>query len=183
MEDILRTFWCDVCKVPIINNNICTCGKETKFLSNDLRPVFPEERKLMFYLTQDKNFLNGYVWASKGLFYYFNGEQKKYSLDIFNNISQTDLLIDLLQNQNLNEEYELFNKEISTFVKNNSLRLNELQYYSSNIVKESVKQYSSSLPIISFSGGKDSTVASHLVITSLSNPSILHIFGDQCVNN
>ena len=31
---------------------------------------------------------------------------------------------------------------------------------------------------VSFSGGKDSTVTSHLVRTALSNPSIIHIFGD-----
>ena len=32
--------------------------------------------------------------------------------------------------------------------------------------------------VISFSGGKDSTVTADVVIKALSNPSLVHIFGD-----
>ncbi|MGL4946404.1 MAG: phosphoadenosine phosphosulfate reductase family protein, partial [Cetobacterium sp.] len=38
--------------------------------------------------------------------------------------------------------------------------------------------YSKRVPMVSFSGGKDSTVVSHLVRKALNNQSILHIFGD-----
>ena len=51
-------YWCDDCNVPLIhkatdrNRGICPlCGKETKYLCADLRPVFPEERLLYEILT------------------------------------------------------------------------------------------------------------------------------------
>ena len=47
----------------------------------------------------------------------------------------------------------------------------------SYIVKAS-EGYDQTSMFVSFSGGKDSTVTSHLVRTALSNPSIIHIFGD-----
>ena len=45
-------------------------------------------------------------------------------------------------------------------------------------VEEVVKKYRKRLPMVSFSGGKDSTVVSHIVRKSLNEQKILHIFGD-----
>ncbi|MDY2801442.1 MAG: phosphoadenosine phosphosulfate reductase family protein, partial [Fusobacterium mortiferum] len=45
-------------------------------------------------------------------------------------------------------------------------------------IEEVLQKYSTRVPMVSFSGGKDSTVVSHLVRKTLNNQSILHIFGD-----
>ena len=55
IEDIpTEVYWCKSCKVPIIqamnqvDKGTCPlCGKKTKYLTTDLRPVFPEERLLL----------------------------------------------------------------------------------------------------------------------------------------
>lgn len=55
VEDIpVEIYWCVHCKTPIIQNvnqadkGICPlCGEKIKYLSADLRPVFPEERLLL----------------------------------------------------------------------------------------------------------------------------------------
>jgi phosphoadenosine phosphosulfate reductase len=45
-------------------------------------------------------------------------------------------------------------------------------------IEEQVKRYAKREIVVSFSGGKDSVVVSHLVRKALNNQSILHIFGD-----
>ena len=52
IEDLpTEVYWCAHCKVPIIqvatqaDKGLCPlCTKKMKYLSTDLRPVFPEER-------------------------------------------------------------------------------------------------------------------------------------------
>ncbi|MGL6167747.1 MAG: phosphoadenosine phosphosulfate reductase family protein, partial [Fusobacteriaceae bacterium] len=45
-------------------------------------------------------------------------------------------------------------------------------------VEEVMNKYSKRVPMVSFSGGKDSTVVSHIVRKATNNQSVLHIFGD-----
>ena len=55
IEDLpTKIYWCKNCKTPVIqtinqpDEGICPiCGKKTKYLSSDIRPVFPEERLLI----------------------------------------------------------------------------------------------------------------------------------------
>lgn len=62
VEDIpVEVYWCPECKVPIINTTTqadkgsCPlCGHKTKYMSADLRPVFPEERLLLELLLEKK---------------------------------------------------------------------------------------------------------------------------------
>ena len=54
VDDIpYEVYWCSDCNIPIIKSandnesNVCPiCGHEIKYLTTDLRPVFPEERLL-----------------------------------------------------------------------------------------------------------------------------------------
>ena len=77
----------------------------------------------------------------------------------------------------------------SAFIKRNSQRFNELTknekrdkegYYigAYPFILEIFEKYKNRITLVSFSGGKDSTVVSHLVRKALNNPTILHIFGD-----
>ena len=74
VEDIpVEIYWCKHCHAPIIqsltqaNKGVCPiCKRETKYLSTDLRPVFPEERLLVELLLGKKPFewMEKSVWAS-----------------------------------------------------------------------------------------------------------------------
>ncbi len=58
IEDLpTEIFWCKECRSPVIYNTnaadkgICPiCRKKTRYMAQDLRPVFPEERLLMAVL-------------------------------------------------------------------------------------------------------------------------------------
>ena len=79
VEDIpIEIHWCVHCKTPIIQNvtqadkGICPlCGEIIKYLSADLRPVFPEERLLLELLLdkEPNEFIKKSVWAANSRYY------------------------------------------------------------------------------------------------------------------
>ena len=89
----LQVYWCKNCNTPIIHKmnqidkGICPiCGKKTKYLTTDIRPVFPEER-LLLELLLDKEphaFIRNSVWAADSR-YYIDGK----SIAIPNELFQT----------------------------------------------------------------------------------------------
>ncbi len=172
----MQVNWCKNCQSPIINQSICQCGEETKYLATDIRPVFTEERYLLYYITKNDSFLDGNVWASKSFKYYLNG--KPFSL------GKKDLSIDINHEYVKNEAYRYtlnesdFDQEIRRFVYNNRSYLQEKEFAAFWFIEDTIKKYAEPLAIVSFSGGKDSTLVSHLTCRALSNPSIIHLFGD-----
>ena len=40
-------YWCDECNIPIFDKVCPACGTEGKYISTDMRPVFPEENVLI----------------------------------------------------------------------------------------------------------------------------------------
>lgn len=62
VEDLpVEIYWCGHCKTPIIqvanqaDLGICPlCNRKTKYMSSDLRPVFPQERLLLEVLLGKK---------------------------------------------------------------------------------------------------------------------------------
>ena len=84
VEDIpVEVYWCPECKVPVINTatqadkGLCPlCGQKTKYLSADLRPVFPEERLLLELLLGKKpyEYMQKSVWAANSS-YYIDGKR------------------------------------------------------------------------------------------------------------
>ena len=62
IEDIpTEIYWCESCKVPIIQDvnqidkGTCpVCGEKARYMTSDLRPVFPEERLLLELLTGNR---------------------------------------------------------------------------------------------------------------------------------
>lgn len=65
--------------------------------------------------------------------------------------------------------------------KANKSTINELEKKAISFIKETLKSFPKRKPVISFSGGKDSTVVSYLVRKSLRTNKVLHIFGDTTI--
>lgn len=177
-------YWCNICKVPIIKSakdidkTICTlCSGNTSYLSADLRPVFPEER-LFFEIIKGKplGYINDSVWASNNR-YYVNGKTKTLAASVYNKISADKIRIMLEQYSNLNS-YEQFNRHIERFIEANRSRLVEIIDESCDFIKNVAISFPKTDIVISFSGGKDSTVTADLVVRALQEPSLVHIFGD-----
>ncbi len=180
----VEIFWCDSCKIPIIKNSnavdktICPlCESTTSYLCADLRPVFPEERLLFEILTgtpfctKDKS-----VWAN-GSRYYINNKPHMLSSKVYEYANTSTVIQKMNDNKEANT-YEYFNEFIEKFIQANQDRLNYLKNEAYSFIQSSSKKYSEDNLVVSFSGGKDSTVVADLVVRALSNPSIVHIFGD-----
>ena len=177
-------YWCDECNTPIIkqasdkSKNICPiCNNQSRYLASDLRPVFPEERLLIELLLDcPLKYIKSSVWASNNR-YYFDGKVKSVAINKFANANIPELIAGLNRYKNENT-YEFFDGHIETFVKANSDRLVFIKNEAYDFIRENAKKFPANNTVISFSGGKDSTVVADLVVRALENPSLVHIFGN-----
>ena len=153
------------------------CGGKLKYLTTDLRPVFPEERLLIEILFDEPmKFHQSSVWASTNR-YYIDGKVVTLSSKIYKKYS-SKYISDELEKYKDKNNYIYFNNNIEKFIKLNKERLNYLYDEAYNFIKDTQGKFPIENIIISFSGGKDSTVTADLVVRALSDPSIVHIFGD-----
>ncbi len=179
-----EVYWCDNCKVPIVNftnridKDICpTCHRSTTYLCADLRPVFPEER-LLVEIVQGKPlaYINQSVWASKNR-YYIDGKSISINSNFYRRLS-ADIIQDSLENYKAQNNYAFFNVNIAQFIEANKARLNYIVDEAYSFVQYAAKGYPHESIVISFSGGKDSTVTADLTSRALSDASLVHIFGN-----
>lgn len=186
VEDLpVEVFWCDNCCIPVIqttnqaDKGICPiCGEVTKYIAADLRPVFPEERILLeLLLGMEQNaLLKKSVWANNNR-YYINGK----SITLPNSTYQTtntDAITKELHNRQSTASYTFFEENIEKFTIANTTRLNYLKDEAFDFIQRAASKFPEENIVISFSGGKDSTVTEDLTVKALSNPSLVHIFGD-----
>jgi phosphoadenosine phosphosulfate reductase len=186
IEDLpVEIFWCDQCKAPIIQTSTqadkgtCTiCKGKTKYMSADLRPVFPEERLLLELLLQKKphEYIKESVWASNNR-YYVNGKSIAIPNSLYSTID-TNEIINLLNNNKYENSYEHFDKHMTAFVMANQSRLHYLIDEAHSFIQKAALKFPEERIVVSFSGGKDSTVTADLAVKALSNPSLVHIFGN-----
>lgn len=179
-----ETYWCGDCRVPLIkaagtaDKNICpVCGGNATYLCADLRPVFPEERLLLELMTAKPfAYIEKSVWASNNR-YYIEGKPKAISLRTYQKHSPEEIGRLLEQYWPDNNDL-LFKQNIERFVQTNKVRLNFLFDEACAFIKESAEDYPRENIVLSFSGGKDSTVTTDLVVRALGDPSLVYIFGD-----
>lgn len=179
-----EVFWCDECKVPIIkaansiDKNICTlCNGNTTYLCADLRPVFPEERLLLEIIgAKPFAYHDKAIWASNNR-YYINGKVKLITTSFYKKNSPK-VIRELLDQYSVQNDYLYFNQSIERFIKANQDRLNYLKDEAFAFIQSAAEKYPHESIVLSFSGGKDSTVTADLAARALSNPSLVHIFGD-----
>ncbi|WFD11307.1 phosphoadenosine phosphosulfate reductase family protein [Tepidibacter hydrothermalis] len=173
-----KLYWCNDCNIPI-HDQICgLCGKKGKYITTDLRPVFPEERLLLEVLQGEPfKYKDSSVWNGAGNRYIVDGKKLKITIkDLMKNDSNK-VRQQIEENTNKNS-YDKFNEYIKKFVQANKGRFNSIVSMSTDEINKDIKGYGFDQMFVSFSGGKDSTVVSDLVTKALSKPRIIHIFGD-----
>lgn len=171
-------YWCKECNVPIYEKKCSVCSTRGKLIGTDLRPVFPEERLLLEILIDEPfKFKNASVWNSSGNRYIVDGVKLRYSQKDLMKMNADEVISKLKKYKDENI-YDVFNKYIKRFIEANKDRYNFLVTEASNFIINQKKNYNDDEAFVSFSGGKDSTVVSDLVIRALGMPSIIHIFGD-----
>lgn len=174
----MRINWCTNCNIPIIGRDSCNCATATTYLATDARPVFPQERYLLYLLTRNESYLTAAVWAGKGHRYLLNGESINEPLTEIMKDANLEAIRQDLASTSFSKMELAFSEEMDRFVEANKDHILKLEYAAEYCIKDAVNKYETCLPIVSFSGGKDSTVVSDLVRRALSDSSVLHLFGD-----
>jgi phosphoadenosine phosphosulfate reductase len=186
VEDIpTEVYWCDDCQVPVMqeitqaDKGICPrCGKTMKYMSADIRPVFPKERLLIEILLKKKPYqwAESSVWASNNR-YYINGKSIALPSKLFKETSADGYIEQLRKYEDANP-HEFFDANIKAFTEANRMRLDYLIDEAHRFIKKAAEKFPEENIVLSFSGGKDSTVTADLAIKALSDPSLVHIFGN-----
>lgn len=174
-------YWCTECNIPIFYKTCPICGLEGKYISTDMRPVFPEENALISIILADNpaKYQESSVWYGSGM-YIIDGKKVRLSITKINKypleqIKQIRGKYNLFANQ---ISYDFFEKVIEKFVKANVDRYNDITEEAICFVQQYREKYVIEDMMVSFSGGKDSTVTSHIVNRALGTNKVLHIFGD-----
>jgi len=179
-----EVYWCSHCKVPLIKSqnsadkNQCSlCHQETSYLCADLRPVFPQER-LLVEIMQGKPlaYLEANVWAADNR-YYINGKPITVSFGGYKK-KTPDELRNLLEKYASQNNSSFFEQHMQRFIEANTNRLNYIKDEAVEFIKATAQSYPNECIVLSFSGGKDSTVTADLTVRALSDPSLVHIFGN-----
>ena len=186
IEDLpVEVYWCNNCCVPVIqttnqaDKGICPiCGRATKYIAADLRPVFPEERILLESLLgmEHDTLLKKSIWANNNR-YYIDGKSMTLPNSIYQITDTSKITEELYKRQN-EVTYSFFDDNIKDFVFANSARLNYIKDEAYAFIQKEASKFPEENIVVSFSGGKDSTVTADLAVKALSNPSLVHIFGD-----
>ncbi|WP_426709759.1 phosphoadenosine phosphosulfate reductase family protein [Cetobacterium sp. SF1] len=189
-------YWDEENQIPIIideeKDRKKIKDKNLKYIAKDLRPVFLEEKHLIKNLFNwDDSTYTKSIWCTKQGKYIVNGSLVKESfIKSIKGISNLDefrkKILSFIPAMEM-EEYE--KNIILKFTEENrehfhylleSEDLDEEGYPigAYPFIEKVVNIHKKRVPMVSFSGGKDSTAVSHLVRKALNNPNVLHIFGD-----
>lgn len=176
-----KIYWCDSCQVPIYDEECSVCHSKGRYLTSDVRPVFPEERLLLeIILKKPLAFINSSVWNGTGNRYYVDGKKIPLSISKVNDLDPSKIReqLELYKGQN---SYAFFDAMIERWIKANEAHYHFITTEAKQFIRDYSKKYlndDTASAFVSFSGGKDSTVVSDLVRKALGTPSIIHIFGN-----
>lgn len=176
-------YWCENCNIPNYDKKCSCCNKEGKYIGTDIRPVFPEERLLIeVLLGEEFKYSNYSVWNTSGNNYIVNGKKLKFSIkEVLSKVDAEEIRKKIKEYSKENEKYvkNFYNQEyIKRFIQSNKIRLNYIMNEAMEYVRTQAVKYNDDEMFVSFSGGKDSTVTSDVVMRALGRENIIHIYGD-----
>ena len=178
-------YWCDHCGIPILRKtnergsaHCSLCHGSIRYMCADLRPVFPQERLLLelMWKLEPNSLADKSIWASNSRFY-IDGKSKAVTMALYKKQEVVKLRQDLEKYQAVNRK-KAFKGYIEKFVKANEKHLSAIVEEAHSFIRSEADKYPQENIVLSFSGGKDSTVTADIVTKALSNPSLVHIFGN-----
>lgn len=171
-------YWCKECNVPLFEEACHCCGQQGTQIATDLRPVFPEERLLIeIILGEPLKYQDSSVWSSGSGLYIVDGQKVKIPIGETKQMDIENIRAQLEQYQEQNS-FAASERYIRRFIAANKKRFDFLTAEAFQYINEVVVNYDATERYVSFSGGKDSTVVSSLVMRALGTEEVLHIYGD-----
>lgn len=177
-----KVYWCKHCNSPSYKETCDCCNNKCDELAADLRPVFPEERLLIEVLIgQPMKFCNNAVYSSGGGIYFIDGEKLSLKLTELAKTPAEEVIKQLKEYAVANQYYvdNIYEQDwIKAFIKCNHDRLSLIESEACDFIRVEAKGFGLDSMFVSFSGGKDSTVISNLVMEALGTENVIHIYGD-----
>lgn len=184
-------YWCDNCQSVFrvettrqVKSASCThCGNESGYLTTDVRPVFSRERRILQFYGHGP-LLTEQVWrSSKAVNYYINGEVVRLPQSEELKSDLADIGDFIAGSDHYDAVDEKLLADYRQQLENNRPHLNALEDKAFQYIQFVTERLSRRLVIVSFSGGKDSTVVSDLVRRALGRSDVLHVFGDTTLED
>lgn len=173
--------FCTNCSIPILDNSSCNiCYGELIEIRGDMRPVFYPEKLLISLLTE-KEIQDSIVWAKGSNNYLIDGRNVKIDyVSVVKSQKKIKKVKDEFERLFDPKKEEIYTDNILNFIKANESHFNNIVYEAENYVRETYEDLKTKgyVPVVSFSGGKDSTATSKIVRDALGENRILHFFGD-----
>lgn len=180
--DKSEIYYCKECNSPVFDNHCYVCNSKCERIGTDLRPVFAEERLLLEVLLDEPfKFAGKSVWNLGSNYFLVDGVKIKIPFFELKKKDTNQVIQKLKSLESENKKYietDFSNENIQTFIKCNYLRLNVITDEAIDYIKKVASNFDLDSMFVSFSGGKDSTVTSNLVMRALNTESIIHIYGD-----
>ncbi|MEG2275930.1 MAG: phosphoadenosine phosphosulfate reductase family protein [Clostridia bacterium] len=177
-----KLYWCSSCNTPMFFNVCKICNEKTKYIGTDLRPVFPEERLLLeILLGTPMKYAGKSVWNASGNRYIVNGKKISVKLSNLVQMNNEEVIKNIEKYKEENKEYEdnfFDNQYIKKYIEANKIWLNDITNEAYAYIRKIAENYAQSEMFVSFSGGKDSTVTSDVVMKALGKKDIIHIYGN-----
>ncbi len=173
-------YWCKKCNVPIFNKSQHECACDGSIIkiseSSICNPVFIQEKKLIGKII-DVDLSEHQLWYLGSSNYYLNENIVHVPYKEWYKAKKHLLVAEELRS---NIEIESDYSEYSNWAGANEMYITNLIFEAEEYITATLAKYKpeSYIPTVSFSGGKDSTVISRLVMDALQNSSALHFFGD-----
>ena len=176
-------FWSKQLNTPVFDNYCFETAEYCEPIASDIRPVFAEERLLLEILAgKPMAYAGKSVWNSGGNRFIVDG--KKMILPFNQYIKNSDRDYIIKQINEYSEENQKYvdgfmeQDYIKNFIRANGTRLSLITDEACNYIRDKAQGWEENEMFVSFSGGKDSTVTSHLAMRALNNKNLVHIYGD-----
>ena len=175
-------YYCPEWNAPVFDADFCKNNSKCIKIGTDVRPVFAEERLLLeCFLDKPMEFAGKSVWQTTSNTYWIDGKKHRVSLADFHKKNPEDIIKMMQDFKEENQKYvdaDFSNEHIVAFAEANKTRLNQITDEACDYIRKMASQFDMSEIFVSFSGGKDSTVTSDLVMKAMETESVLHIYGD-----
>lgn len=176
-------YWSNEYNTPSFEERCLYNGEICELISTDVRPVFAEERLLLEILEgKPMAYAGKSMWNIGANRYIIDGKKKVFPYSKFvKESSAEEIILKLKQYKEINQPYVdgfMDQEYIRNFIKINEVRNNFITDEAYRYILEKADGWNTNEMFISFSGGKDSTVISHLTRKALGNDKIPHIYCD-----
>lgn len=179
-------WWCGTCQVPLVTPRCDLCGSvHGKQFARDLSPVFSAEmsvlRDVLGFHHLPKRSQDFYLWKNGSTYYRLGTKAASITFD---RPGRPRLV---LGHERVFRVRPKAATHLATLPRRlyqaNRSALDETEYAADRFVRECIATFREHTPVVSFSGGKDSSVVSHVVRRTVGSAHVLHVFSDTTIES